>query len=205
MFQVNNGWQRSTLMKLWLLHWLEIWYKVFNEEVFLTQCFLCSVWAEGGSAGNSWTQRSSVGNFILGTTVFNTEEEPDGCLRVSGHLKETHIVLVNTQGRRTRGGCGCFNTHTFLSERVQHFFCSFAQRSHYSRSVSLAALFLRSLQLPPLPLPLLLLLQTWHPWSEVYKAPSTKCHQVIPPIYTFTHSHTYRYIQETERNQIQHL
>ena len=62
-----------------------------------------------------------MGNFILGTTVFNTEEEPDGCLRVSGHLKETHIVLVNTQGRRTRGGCGCFNTHTFLSERVQHF------------------------------------------------------------------------------------
>ncbi len=24
------------------------------------------------------------------------------------------------QGRRTRGGCGCFNTHTFPGERVQH-------------------------------------------------------------------------------------
>ncbi len=23
-------------------------------------------------------------------------------------------------GRRTRGGCGCFNTHTFPGERVQH-------------------------------------------------------------------------------------
>ncbi|XP_030272189.1 uncharacterized protein LOC115581327 isoform X1 [Sparus aurata] len=46
--------------------------------------------------GNSWSQRSSVGNFILGTTVFNTEEEPDCCLRVSGTLKEKHIVLINT-------------------------------------------------------------------------------------------------------------
>ncbi|XP_030272205.1 GTPase IMAP family member 8-like isoform X2 [Sparus aurata] len=46
--------------------------------------------------GNSWSQRSSVGNFILGTTVFNTEEEPDRCLRVSGWLKKEHIVLINT-------------------------------------------------------------------------------------------------------------
>ena len=36
------------------------------------------------------------------------------------------------------------------------FFHSFIQTPHYSRSVSLAALCLRSLQLPPLPLPLLL-------------------------------------------------
>ncbi|XP_023250754.1 GTPase IMAP family member 5-like [Seriola lalandi dorsalis] len=46
--------------------------------------------------GNSWSERSSVGNFILGVTVFNTEEEPDCCQRVSGQLKEKHVVLVNT-------------------------------------------------------------------------------------------------------------
>ncbi|XP_041793592.1 uncharacterized protein LOC121607010 [Chelmon rostratus] len=46
--------------------------------------------------GNSWSQRSSVGNFILGQTVFNTEGEPDRCLRVRGQLKDKEIVLINT-------------------------------------------------------------------------------------------------------------
>ncbi|XP_073321908.1 GTPase IMAP family member 5-like [Pagrus major] len=46
--------------------------------------------------GNSWSQRSSVGNFILGETKFNTEGEPDGCQRVSGRLKEKEIFLINT-------------------------------------------------------------------------------------------------------------
>ncbi|KAM6944894.1 GTPase IMAP family member 8-like isoform 2-T2 [Lycodopsis pacificus] len=46
--------------------------------------------------GNSWSERSSVGNFILGETKFNTEEEPDHCLRVRGQLKEKQIVLINT-------------------------------------------------------------------------------------------------------------
>ncbi|KAM8759588.1 GTPase IMAP family member 8-like isoform 1-T3 [Acanthopagrus schlegelii] len=46
--------------------------------------------------GNSWSQRSSVGNFILETTEFNTEEEPDRCLRVRGMLKKNKIVLINT-------------------------------------------------------------------------------------------------------------
>ncbi|XP_075938556.1 GTPase IMAP family member 8-like [Anarhichas minor] len=46
--------------------------------------------------GNSWSERSSVGNFILRETKFNTEEEPDHCLRVSGQLKEKKIVLINT-------------------------------------------------------------------------------------------------------------
>ncbi|KAK9522005.1 hypothetical protein VZT92_018502 [Zoarces viviparus] len=46
--------------------------------------------------GNSWSERSSVGNFILRETKFNTEEEPDRCLRVSGQLKEKQIVLINT-------------------------------------------------------------------------------------------------------------
>ena len=37
-----------------------------------------------------------MGNFILGTTVFNTEDELDRCLRVSAMLKEKEIVLINT-------------------------------------------------------------------------------------------------------------
>ncbi|XP_070690298.1 GTPase IMAP family member 8-like isoform X2 [Pempheris klunzingeri] len=44
--------------------------------------------------GNSWSQRSSVGNFILGK--FNTEEEPDHCVRVRGRMKEKEILLINT-------------------------------------------------------------------------------------------------------------
>ncbi|XP_045891356.1 GTPase IMAP family member 8-like [Micropterus dolomieu] len=46
--------------------------------------------------GNSWSERSSVGNFILGETKFNTDEEPDDCLRERGRLKEKEIVLINT-------------------------------------------------------------------------------------------------------------
>ncbi|XP_030285772.1 GTPase IMAP family member 2-like [Sparus aurata] len=46
--------------------------------------------------GNSWSQRSSVGNFILGETVFTTEGEPHSCLKVRGQVKERHIVLINT-------------------------------------------------------------------------------------------------------------
>ncbi|XP_036967958.1 uncharacterized protein LOC119027143 [Acanthopagrus latus] len=46
--------------------------------------------------GNSWSQRSSVGNFILGETVFTTEGEPHSCLKVGGQVKERHIVLINT-------------------------------------------------------------------------------------------------------------
>ncbi|XP_038560458.1 GTPase IMAP family member 2-like [Micropterus salmoides] len=46
--------------------------------------------------GNSWSEKSSVGNFILGETKFNTQEEPDDCLRVSGRLKGKEIVLINT-------------------------------------------------------------------------------------------------------------
>ncbi|KAM6944681.1 GTPase IMAP family member 8-like [Lycodopsis pacificus] len=46
--------------------------------------------------GNSWSERSSVGNFILRETKFNTKEEPDHCLRVSGELKEKQVVVINT-------------------------------------------------------------------------------------------------------------
>ncbi|XP_077947520.1 GTPase IMAP family member 8-like [Gasterosteus aculeatus] len=46
--------------------------------------------------GNSWSQRSSVGNFILGETKFNTKAEPGCCLKASAGLKEKQIVLINT-------------------------------------------------------------------------------------------------------------
>ncbi|XP_070690295.1 GTPase IMAP family member 8-like [Pempheris klunzingeri] len=46
--------------------------------------------------GNSWSQRSSVGNFILGKTEFNTEEESDHCVIVRGQMKEKEIFLINT-------------------------------------------------------------------------------------------------------------
>ncbi|KAL7392028.1 hypothetical protein ABVT39_018500 [Epinephelus coioides] len=46
--------------------------------------------------GNSWSQRSSVGNVILGETKFNTEEEPDCCLTEIGQIKDKEIVLINT-------------------------------------------------------------------------------------------------------------
>ncbi|XP_026198867.1 GTPase IMAP family member 8-like [Anabas testudineus] len=45
--------------------------------------------------GNSWSERSSVGNFILGETKFNTEQKP-GFLTVRGQLKDKEIVLINT-------------------------------------------------------------------------------------------------------------
>ncbi|KAJ4948769.1 hypothetical protein JOQ06_020292, partial [Pogonophryne albipinna] len=46
--------------------------------------------------GNSWCERSSVGNFILGRTAFNTEEEPDYSLGVSGELDGKRVVVINT-------------------------------------------------------------------------------------------------------------
>ncbi|KAJ4936461.1 hypothetical protein JOQ06_001053 [Pogonophryne albipinna] len=46
--------------------------------------------------GNSWCKRSSVGNYILGKTVFDTEDEPDHCLKFSRQLKGKEIVLINT-------------------------------------------------------------------------------------------------------------
>ncbi|KAF1383295.1 hypothetical protein PFLUV_G00130370 [Perca fluviatilis] len=44
--------------------------------------------------GNSWSERSSVGNLILGGTVFNNA--PESCWRISGQLKEKKVVVVNT-------------------------------------------------------------------------------------------------------------
>ncbi|CAI5682614.1 unnamed protein product [Oreochromis niloticus] len=46
--------------------------------------------------GNSWSKRSSVGNFILGATVFTSEDKADLCLRVKRELKGKEIDLINT-------------------------------------------------------------------------------------------------------------
>nr|XP_024656822.1 uncharacterized protein LOC101478136 [Maylandia zebra] len=46
--------------------------------------------------GNSWSKRSSVGNFILGVTVFSSEDKADLCLRVKRELKGKEIDLINT-------------------------------------------------------------------------------------------------------------
>lgn len=47
-----------------------------------------------------------------------------------------HFPKAVSQGRCTRGGYGCFNTHTFPSERVQNpnFLCSLAQTPYGSHS-----------------------------------------------------------------------
>ncbi|XP_030611078.1 uncharacterized protein LOC115798382 [Archocentrus centrarchus] len=45
--------------------------------------------------GNNWSERSSVGNALIGEAVFNTEKEWNACLRVSGHLEEKTITLFN--------------------------------------------------------------------------------------------------------------
>ncbi|XP_028269469.1 GTPase IMAP family member 8-like [Parambassis ranga] len=46
--------------------------------------------------GSSWSERSSVGNFLLGKNKFYTEEEPDSCVRVRGQMKDKDMVLINT-------------------------------------------------------------------------------------------------------------
>ncbi|XP_067429538.1 trichohyalin-like [Thunnus thynnus] len=46
--------------------------------------------------GNSWSERSSVGTFMFGETVFDTQKAPDCCLRVRGRCKQKEIVLINT-------------------------------------------------------------------------------------------------------------
>ncbi|KAL3975257.1 runt-related transcription factor 2 [Sarotherodon galilaeus] len=45
--------------------------------------------------GNSWSERSSVGNVLIGETVFDAEKEWNTCLRVSGPLEEKTIALIN--------------------------------------------------------------------------------------------------------------
>ncbi|KAM3611894.1 uncharacterized protein V6R79_025530 [Siganus canaliculatus] len=49
--------------------------------------------------GNSWSLRSSVGNFILGTTKFKTDEDAKWCQRENGQIKEKKVVVINTPDR----------------------------------------------------------------------------------------------------------
>ncbi|XP_030579309.1 GTPase IMAP family member 2-like [Archocentrus centrarchus] len=46
--------------------------------------------------GNSWSERSSVGNFLLEDTKFNTMKTTECCVRVTGQLRDKEIVLINT-------------------------------------------------------------------------------------------------------------
>ncbi|XP_037633883.1 uncharacterized protein LOC119493002 [Sebastes umbrosus] len=87
--------------------------------------------------GNSWSERSSVGNFILGENKFNTEEEPDCCQRVSGLVKKKSIVLINTpdlllpnifQHKLTQDVETCVR----LSDPGPHVFLLVLQPEHFS-------------------------------------------------------------------------
>ncbi|KAG5280305.1 hypothetical protein AALO_G00087490, partial [Alosa alosa] len=46
--------------------------------------------------GNSWAERSSVGNFILGKTVYKPDEQVQCCLPAKEKLKEKEILFINT-------------------------------------------------------------------------------------------------------------
>ncbi|XP_074525746.1 uncharacterized protein LOC141790015 [Halichoeres trimaculatus] len=46
--------------------------------------------------GSSWSERSSVGNLILGETMFTTEERSNQFSRISGTLEGRRIALINT-------------------------------------------------------------------------------------------------------------
>ncbi|XP_041644541.1 GTPase IMAP family member 8-like [Cheilinus undulatus] len=46
--------------------------------------------------GNSWSERRSVGNFILGENVFNHEEEQVNCYRISGTVEGNSVALIDT-------------------------------------------------------------------------------------------------------------
>ncbi|XP_074525742.1 GTPase IMAP family member 8-like [Halichoeres trimaculatus] len=92
--------------------------------------------------GNSWSQRSSVGNFILGKTEFNTEEEPDKCLRVRGRIKEKDVVLINTpdllspyisEGKLTEHVTDCVR----LSDPGPHVFLLVLQPEDFSQDQKL--------------------------------------------------------------------
>uniref|UniRef100_A0A3P9NIY3 AIG1-type G domain-containing protein n=1 Tax=Poecilia reticulata TaxID=8081 RepID=A0A3P9NIY3_POERE len=46
--------------------------------------------------GNSWYDKSSVANLLLGPDTFNTQEEPNRSIRVHGWIQTTRTVLINT-------------------------------------------------------------------------------------------------------------
>ncbi|XP_072242944.1 uncharacterized protein [Leuresthes tenuis] len=57
--------------------------------------------------GNSWSERSSVANFLLGQAAFNTKEEPDRCMNsenIYRHLKqllERGLLITHPQKHRS--------------------------------------------------------------------------------------------------------
>ncbi|KAK7933192.1 hypothetical protein WMY93_004088 [Mugilogobius chulae] len=46
--------------------------------------------------GNSWSQRSSVGNLVLGKPVFDTETEPHHSQSHRGEIHDKNITVINT-------------------------------------------------------------------------------------------------------------
>ncbi|KAM3868430.1 GTPase IMAP family member 8-like [Diretmus argenteus] len=46
--------------------------------------------------GKSWSEKSAVGNFILGATTFDSQKAPDDSVRVSGQLQERKVVVIIT-------------------------------------------------------------------------------------------------------------
>uniref|UniRef100_A0A3Q3IYJ1 AIG1-type G domain-containing protein n=1 Tax=Monopterus albus TaxID=43700 RepID=A0A3Q3IYJ1_MONAL len=69
--------------------------------------------------GNSWSGRSSLGNFILGETGFSTEEEPVCCQRVRGRVEEKGIVLINTPDL-LRPGVSQYKLKKHVDDCVRH-------------------------------------------------------------------------------------
>ncbi|KAL1279328.1 hypothetical protein QQF64_026001 [Cirrhinus molitorella] len=46
--------------------------------------------------GSSVSENSDVGNFILGRAAFNSEAPPDVVERVTGRLKDRHVIIINS-------------------------------------------------------------------------------------------------------------
>lgn len=46
--------------------------------------------------GNSWPEKSSVGNLILGKTGFNSREEPNSSVKVQKMIEKKKLVVINT-------------------------------------------------------------------------------------------------------------
>ncbi|KAM4616777.1 GTPase IMAP family member 2-like [Polymixia lowei] len=64
--------------------------------------------------GSSWSERSEVGNVLLGDTVFNTQEPSGRSLRISGPFQEIKIKIINTPDLLLSDFC-----HVKLSDIVQ--------------------------------------------------------------------------------------
>ncbi|KAI3372143.1 hypothetical protein L3Q82_006996 [Scortum barcoo] len=83
----------------WLTRSLKVRKKVKKHNTSLTsftsKCGLSELRVV--LLGNSWTKRRKVENIILGENKFNTEDESDHCVRITGQLEEKRIVVINTE------------------------------------------------------------------------------------------------------------